>query len=169
MDIGKGDAVDNDIKKEVGKRIAVQRKLRDLKQCELGEMIGRSQSVISSWEKGIADPGSDGIILLAEVFGITPNDLLGFKPYDNTKQIVMPDDSMEPQIHKGDVLTVQTDVQAVDGDTVIVDTSKHKGIIRKLFRIGAQVMLLSVNPSVPPIGVHYADIKGKVTDIHRKL
>lgn len=83
--------------------------------------------------------------------------------------MVMPDDSMEPQIHKGDVLTVHTDEIPADGDTVVVDTSKGKGLIRRLFRMGASTLLLSVNPSIPPIGVHYADIKGKVTDIHRKL
>ena len=161
--------MDKNIKLKIKKNIAKYRKMKDLTQTELGELIGRRQGIISSWEKGIADPGSDSILLLSDVLGVTPNDLLGYKPPDDVKQIIMPDDSMEPQIHKGDVLTVQTDVHAADGDTVVVDTSKHKGIIRRLFRIGAQVMLLSANPSIPPIGVHYADIKGKVTDIHRKL
>lgn len=152
----------------IGKRIAYYRKLNNLTQSQFGDMLGRSQAVISSWEKG-TDPGINSIIPICDVLRISPNELLDYKPPKNTCQFVMPDDSMEPQIHKGDVLTVQTDAQAVDGDTVIVDTSKHKGIIRKLFRIGAHVMLLSVNPAVPPIGVHNADIRGKVTDIHRKL
>lgn len=160
--------MDKNALKAIGKRIAAYRKINNLTQSELGEKLGRSQAVVSGWEKG-SDPGCDSLIQIAVALGVTPNDLLGYAPPENTKQIVMPDDSMEPQIHKGDVLIVQTDVQAVDGDTVVVDTHKDKGIIRRLFHIGTQVMLLSINPSIPPIGVHYADIKGKVTDIHRKL
>lgn len=161
--------MDNDTKTAIGRNIAKYRKLNDLTQKDLGNMIGRRQGIISSWEKGIADPGSANIILLSNALHVTPNDLLGYISNENRRQIVMPDDSMEPQIHKGDILTIETNTVPADGDTVFADTSKGKGLIRRLFRLGAQVMLLSVNPSIPPIGVHYADIKGKVTDIHRKL
>lgn len=160
--------MDKAVISDVGKRIARYRKMKDLTQFELGEMLGRNQSVISSWEKGI-DPGSDNLILLSHALGVTPNDLLGFQSSESVEQIVMPDDSMEPLIHKGDILTVDTAGEAQNGDTVLVDTHKGKGLIRRLFKISAQYMLLSFSPSIPPISVHNVDIKGKVTDIHRKL
>ena len=153
----------------VGKCIARFRKMKNLTQSDLGKMIGVNQAVISGWEIGRYDPGVENIILLSSALGVAPNDLLGYRPPGAVQNVVMPDDSMEPQIHRGDVLTVQTDVEPTDGDIVAVDTSKGKNLIRRLFHFGAQVVLLSVNPSIPPIGVHYADIKGKVTDIHRKL
>ena len=153
----------------IGKRIAGYRKLRNLTQSDLGKMLGRSQAVVCGWEKG-SDPGLKSLIQLSHALGVTPNDLLGYEPPDGTQKIVMPDESMEPHIRKGDILTVQkTDEPPQDGDTVLVDTPKESGIIRKLFRFGTHVMLLSINPAFTPIGAHNVDIKGKVTDIHRKL
>lgn len=163
--------MDNEIKHSVGKRIAMLRKMRDLKQSDLGQMIGRSQSVISAWEKGVADPGTEGIILIANALNVSPLELLGSHS-EETDNIQMPDASMEPEIHEGDMLTVKKNVtldDLRDGDTVLVDTHKGKGLIRRLFKISAQYMLLSFSPSIPPISVHNVDIKGKVTDIHRKL
>ena len=162
--------MEKDIKTSVGRNIAKYRKLKNLTQSELGAMIGRRQGVLSSWEKGIADPGSEYLLILSHALGVSPNDLLGYEPPDGTQKIVMPDESMEPHIRKGDILTVQkTDEPPQDGDTVLVDTPKESGIIRKLFRFGTHVMLLSINPAFTPIGAHNVDIIGKVTDIHRKL
>lgn len=161
--------MDREIITDVGKRIARTRKLRNLTQAQLGEMIGTKQGIISSWEMGKFDPGTDNLMLISRALGVSPAELLGYHP-EGVTEIIMPDSSMEPVIHQGDILTVdQTEGAPPDGSIVLADTKDKKGIIRRLFRAGVQIMLLAANPSIPPICVHYADIRGKVTDIHRKL
>jgi phage repressor protein C with HTH and peptisase S24 domain len=154
----------------MGKRIAYHRKRLDLTQKELGDLVGgKSQSVISSWEKGIADPGTENILMLSKVLGVTPHDLIGYT--DGTSKMVVQDDSMEPVIRPGDVLDIDTKASIHDGDTVLCDTTAKNGLLRRLFRSGAQFILLAANPAIPPIKTdkRNVDIKGKVTDIHRKL
>lgn len=155
---------------DVGRRIAQQRKLRNLTQTQLGEKIGKSQAVISAWEKGQNDPGSNYIILLSQVFDISPLDLLG-DYREGKRQITMPDESMMPEIHQGDTLTITETGNFHDGDIVIADTTRETGVIRRLFRFGIQVTLLAFNPAITPINTDRANVKihGKVTEIHRKL
>jgi SOS-response transcriptional repressor LexA len=78
---------------------------------------------------------------------------------------------MEPVIRPGDVLDIDTKASIHDGDTVLCDTTAKNGLLRRLFRSGAQFILLAANPAIPPIKTdkRNVDIKGKVTDIHRKL
>ena len=161
--------MDREVLKTVGKQIARYRKMKNLKQSDLGDLLGVNQAVISGWEIGRYDPGSDNIILLSKALGVTPNEILGFFP-ENIKQIEMPDESMSPVISQKDVLTVDVAEESPpDGSIVVADTKDCSGIIRKLFRHGTQFMLLAIDPSVPPICAHNVNIKGKVTDIHRKL
>lgn len=162
--------METDIIKAVGRNIAQHRKRQGITQTELGNLIGRSQGVISSWEKGVADPGSDNLILLSQILDVSPLDLLGVRP-DGEQKIIMPDESMMPEIHAGDTLTIKENATYKDGDIVIVDTTHETGIIRRLFRFGVQITLLAFNPSITPICTdrHNVSIKGKVTDIHRRI
>jgi transcriptional regulator with XRE-family HTH domain len=162
--------MDSKINAMIGKRIAYYRKIKNMTQSELGKAIGgKGQTVISAWEKGVADPGSDNIIALSKVLGVTPHDLLGYT--DGTSKMVVQDDSMFPEIRPGDVLDIDSKASIHDGDTVLCDTTAKNGLLRRLFRSGAQFILLAANPAIPPIKTdkRNVDIKGKVTDIHRKL
>lgn len=155
---------------EVGKRIAQYRKRQGFTQTELGNMIGRSQGVISSWENGTADPGCENLVQLSELLGVSPLDLLGVQP-EGQHKMEMPDESMMPEIHPGDTLTIKENENYKDGDIVIADTTHETGIVRRLFRFGVQITLLAFNPAITPINTDRANvkIKGKVTDIHHKV
>lgn len=155
----------------LGQRIAYYRKLRDLTQTQLGDSIGKSQAVISSWEKG-AEPGSENIKLLCRTLDISPTDLIG-NTSDDLYDVIAEDNALEPDIRPGDMLTVKPLAKEdyKDGDIVLCDTSRKKGILRRCFISGYSLLLLSLNPAIPPIRTDKAHVafKGKITDIHRKL
>lgn len=63
--------------KEIGNRIRTARKEAGLKQKELAEIIGVSESRISQYENGSQRPRVDTIQKIADGLGITPTELLG--------------------------------------------------------------------------------------------
>lgn len=61
---------------DLGNRIYELRKSRGLSQKELGEMIGVSNKSVSKWENGTAIPKTDTLVKLANIFEISPQELL---------------------------------------------------------------------------------------------
>ena len=57
-------------------RLLQYRKLHNLSQEELAEKIGVSRQAVSKWERAEASPDTDNLILLAEVYGVTLDELL---------------------------------------------------------------------------------------------
>lgn len=57
-------------------RLLQYRKLHKLSQEELAEKIGVSRQAISKWERAEASPDTDNLVLLAEVYGVTLDELL---------------------------------------------------------------------------------------------
>lgn len=68
--------------KEIGSKIRIARKQAGLKQKELAEKIGVSESRISQYENGSQRPRIDTIQKIAEGLGITPSDLMGPEWFD---------------------------------------------------------------------------------------
>lgn len=67
---------------DFGNRIYELRRSMNLSQKELGEMVGVSNKSVSKWENGTAMPKTETIVKLAEVFGISPLELLQGKTDD---------------------------------------------------------------------------------------
>lgn len=61
---------------EFAKRITDLRKDKALSQKELGELLGVSNKAVSKWETGESMPQMKTVIKLAEIFEISPNELL---------------------------------------------------------------------------------------------
>ena len=61
----------------IGKCIARARKLRNMKQVELGAAIGVSDQTISNWEVGLRTPRADYIRRMCDVLGCSADYLLG--------------------------------------------------------------------------------------------
>jgi len=57
------------------------RRKNNMSQKELGEIVGVSQNTISAWEKKSPPPTSK-LILLAQLFGVSTDYLLGRNPGD---------------------------------------------------------------------------------------
>ncbi len=68
----------------LAKNLAEGRKSKGLTQTELGERMNYSDKSVSKWERGEGVPDVGVLIRLGELYGKTPDELLGIKP--ETKQ-----------------------------------------------------------------------------------
>lgn len=70
---------DEKVKRIVAANIAHYRKECNLTQDELAEMIFYSGKSVSKWERGEGVPDVCVLVALADIFGVTPNDMLSEK------------------------------------------------------------------------------------------
>lgn len=61
----------------IGERIKELRKSKKMSQSELGKFIGVSQTTVTAWENGRADPSSSYVAKLATFFNVSTDYLLG--------------------------------------------------------------------------------------------
>ena len=64
----------------LAKNLAEGRKNKGLTQTELGEKMNYSDKSVSKWERGEGVPDVGVLIKLGELYGKTPDELLGIKP-----------------------------------------------------------------------------------------
>ena len=62
---------------QIGNNIAAFRRQMGLTQAELAERINYSDKAVSKWERGDSVPDVMTLLQLAELFGVTMNDLVG--------------------------------------------------------------------------------------------
>ena len=67
----------NEINKKIAKNLAYYRKQAGLTQAELAEKINYSDKSVSKWELGNGVPDVYILMQLAELYGVTLNDLVG--------------------------------------------------------------------------------------------
>jgi len=63
-------------KKTMGKRIASLRKEKGMTQLELAEKMGVTDKAVSKWERDLSLPDINAIPKLAELFGISVDELM---------------------------------------------------------------------------------------------
>ena len=68
--------VDENVKYRIGANIAAYRKRDGLTQASLAEKLNYSDKAVSKWERGESIPDVLTLMQLAELFGITVNDLV---------------------------------------------------------------------------------------------
>lgn len=61
----------------IGHRIRIAREAAGVKQKDLADKIGESQSKVSNWENGLNRPNADQLALIAQVLNVDGNYLLG--------------------------------------------------------------------------------------------
>ena len=61
----------------LNERLKILRKMKDLTQEQLADYMGVSPQAVSRWETGATSPDISALPLLAELFGITVDELLG--------------------------------------------------------------------------------------------
>ena len=61
----------------IGQRIKAFRKEKDITQEQLAEMLGVSCQSVSRWESGVCYPDMELLPVLAEIFAVTVDKLLG--------------------------------------------------------------------------------------------
>ena len=61
----------------LSENLKVLRKQKGFSQEELAVRVNVVRQTVSKWEKGLSAPDADAVIKLAEVFGVSVNELLG--------------------------------------------------------------------------------------------
>ncbi len=71
---------------KIGDRIKYLRKDFDLSQPELANKVGVAYSVISNWENNLNFPRGDYVAILANIFHVSADYLLGCELYEQNEQ-----------------------------------------------------------------------------------
>ena len=98
----------------LGSRIAAWRKEKGITQEELAEKMGVSSQAVSKWENDVSCPDISLLTTLADVLGVTTDELLSGKSYQ-VRQLP------ETQRKSLDQLTLRIRVNSADGDKVKVN------------------------------------------------
>lgn len=61
----------------IGQKIRDLRKQKRMSQTELAKSAGVSQTTVTAWETGKAEPSSSAVSKLADIFNVTTDYLLG--------------------------------------------------------------------------------------------
>lgn len=117
---------------ETANRLLQYRKQNNLSQEQLAEKIGVSRQAVSKWERAEASPDTDNLIMLAQVYGVTLDELLNPAPdkeevKEYTNNATDAEESAE-SIHNGDKVSFRggIHVNSENGDNV--DISFKDGI-----------------------------------------
>ena len=108
---------------ELGKRLASLRKEKGYSQEDLAAKLGVSRQAVSKWENGEASPDTDNLIALADIYGISLDELVGKKEREEV---------YEGEVVDGGVSNVRDDLDEDDDDDD--DDDEIGGSIRKAGR-----------------------------------
>lgn len=78
---------------ETANRLLQYRKQHNLSQEELAAKIGVSRQAISKWERAEASPDTDNLILLADIYGVTLDELLKGESSSNKEEQINQSDA----------------------------------------------------------------------------
>lgn len=70
----------------IGQKIRDLRKQKRMSQTELAKSAGVSQTTVTAWETGKAEPSSSAVARLADIFNVTTDYLLGRPNKQETKK-----------------------------------------------------------------------------------
>ena len=101
----------------IGKRIALLRKEKGLKQEELAEMLGVSGQAVSKWENDQTCPDISLLPQLASILGVTVDELLSGKRETAPSVQILPEDQRK-DIKE---MMMRIIVDSADGDKVRVN------------------------------------------------
>lgn len=106
---------ENKLKNNIAQRIAYYRKSCGMTQAELAEKLNYSDKSVSKWERGEGLPDVVVLSMMAELFGVTVNDLISgdTKPKRSTGRLPLKDRILIPMLAVGLVLLVASIVYLV--------------------------------------------------------
>ena len=66
----------SDMKKSLGETLKAHRTRCNMTQEFVAEAVGVSRQAVSKWENGLSDPSTSNLLVLAKLFGVSPEELL---------------------------------------------------------------------------------------------
>jgi len=164
-------------------RIRECRERKGLKQSDLEKILGVKNGVVSNWERDINRPDVDKLMQLCDALDTTPSYLLNhpsesvyIRPHGQQPVPMLggvaalgaeikcdfclyaKGESMLPTIHDGDIVFVRKQPTVETGEiaAVMID---DEVTLRRFYRSGHTVMLVSDNPAYPPL------VYANITDV----
>lgn len=111
---------------ETANRLLQYRKQAGLSQEELAEKIGVSRQAVSKWERSEASPDTDNLVTLAELYGVSLDEMLGLKTAKEEPEEALPEkDEVHVSFKDG------IHVNSKDGDKVDVSFKDGVHIVTK--------------------------------------
>jgi phage repressor protein C with HTH and peptisase S24 domain len=82
----------------------------------------------------------------------------------------VPDDSMQPLFHQGEIIFVNPHVRVEEDQYMVVNTGGHDTVLRQLMKVGREYVLHALNPEYPdmPLTNHHT-VVGRVTRLRLNL
>ena len=114
---------------ETANRLLQYRKQVGLSQEELAEKIGVSRQAVSKWERSEASPDTDNLIVLAELYGVSLDELLGLKGANEGGNTTVESLPEKDEVHVS--LKDGIHVHSKDGDKVDVSFKEGVHIVSK--------------------------------------
>ena len=132
----------------LGERIAALRHEKKLKQDELAEKLGVSPQAVSKWENDQSCPDISLLPLLAEILGVSVDELLSGKARE------LPAVRMLPESERRDIkdMMLRIVIKRSDGDVVRVNLPL--AIIEIALDSGLNMSQVSGNESLRSIDLH---------------
>lgn len=129
----------------IGKRIASLRREKELKQDELAEMLNISPQAVSKWENNQTCPDISLLPRLAEILGVTVDELLTGKREMQPAVVLVPEENRK-DIKDMMLLIV---VDSADGDKVQVNLPM--ALVQVALDMGMEMPQLSGNEAMKNI------------------
>ena len=129
----------------IGKRIAALRRDNGLKQDEIAEMLSVSPQAVSKWENDLTCPDISLLPRLAEILGVTVDELL------SGKKALQPAVVLVPEEERKDIkdMMLRIVVESVDGDKVRVNLPM--ALVQAAIEMGMDMPQMSGNDAIKSI------------------
>lgn len=156
-----------------------------LSQVKLAKLLNVSQSTVGMWESGRNKPTFAMLGKIAQVFSVPVGSLVEAEPptvlaseaagYGTTPMVLMPDNSMSPELMEGDMLTLRPVTQLTKGD-VVAFYQDGRLLVRHITLSGETVAATARNIELAPVMFHRGkekeagiQIVGKVVSLQRRF
>jgi len=171
---------------------------KGISQQKLAELCCVHQTAVSQWENGRTVPDRNSLTLLAQVFGVSVEVLLGLeKPKDENLipgfermnaeaaeklgrveffALTVNDGSMYPTLQLDDTVIISRRAEVNSGDIAAVAIGPSDVSVKRIIKKGTSLLLVPENPAFEPMLFSYKEIDelpvtilGKAVELRRKF
>ncbi len=172
---------------------------KHMSQKELADLCCVHQTAVSQWENGRTVPDRNSLQLLAQIFGVSVELLMGIEKPKDENRIVgfdkinakaakeklgetvyfalnVTDDSMYPTLQLGDTVIIDRTAEVKSGDIAALAIGQSDLTVKRIIKKGTSLMLVPENPNFEPMLFTAEEIEnlpvsilGKVMELRRKF
>ena len=172
---------------------------RKISQRELADLCSVHQTAVSQWENGRTAPDTNSLKLLARIFGVSVETLMGIeKPKDQNRipgfdrisaglaeerlggvdffALTINDGSMAPTLQLDDTVIIDRRCEVRSGDIAAIAVGPSDVSVKRVIKKGTSLMLVPENPVFEPLLFTEDEIislpvtvLGKVSELRRKF